>query len=148
MNHYPKWWNDTITLYNKFTDNELKKVVWHRYVLKGCFYKRATESLIVGNTRIVSDVAICRIPVNKKFKGKTEWIKLSDEEKEQFFTLSAGDIIISEEVDFEIDERTPGKRSSDLVRQYSEWPGCFTIESVNVNVGGGRGNEHYHVRGK
>lgn len=148
MNHYPKWWNTTVTLYNKFTDNELKKVVWYRYILDNCFYKHDTESVIIGNVKLESDVSICRIPVNEKFLGKRDWMKLSDDERKSFFTLSTGDIIVTGESDFEIDERKQGKRSSDLIKQYSEWPGCFTIESVNINVGGGRGNEHYHVRGK
>jgi hypothetical protein len=148
MNHYPKWWNTTITLYNKFTDNELKKVVWYRHVIDGCFYKHDKESIMFSNTKLVSDVSVCRIPVSDKFKGRREWLKLSDDERYSFFTFGTGDIIVVDEVDFEIDERIKGRRSSDLIQEYSEWPGCFIIETVNVNVGGGRGNEHYHVRGK
>lgn len=148
MNHYPKWWNTTITLYNKLTNNELKKVVWYRYVLENCFYKHDMESIIINNTKIVSDVSICRVPVNEYFIGKREWLKLDEEDRHTFFTLSPGDIIVAEEIEFDIDERIQGKRSSDLVKQYSDWPGCFTIETVNINVGGGRGNEHYHIRGK
>jgi len=148
MNHYPKWWNTTITLYNKFTDNELKKVVWYRHVIDGCFYKHDKESIMFSNTKLVSDVSVCRIPVSDKFKGRREWLKLSDDERYSFFTFGTGDIIVVDEVDFEIDERIKGRRSSDLIQEYAEWPGCFIIETVNVNVGGGRGNEHYHIRGK
>ena len=61
--------------------------------------------------------------------------------------MSIGDIIVAGETDFEIDEYVKGKRSSDLIAEYKEWPGCFTVKSVNINTGSGRGNEHYHARG-
>lgn len=147
MNTYPSWWNNTVTLYNKFIDPTTKRTKWYRHVLSDCFYKHIVEKVTVGNTTLDSNKSICRIRVSEDFVNKKEWIALTDEEKAQKFTLSGGDIIVADDVDFEIDEYTPGNRSSDLIRLNTEWPGCFTIEVVNINVGGGRGNEHYHVKG-
>ena len=146
MNHYPSWWDNTITLYNKYVDAE-KKIYWYRHVIENCFYKHALDKITIGNTTISSDVSICRIRVNDAFIGKADWNELQDSEKATKFTLSTGDIIVVGNVDFEINEYEKDKRSSDLVKKYKEWPGCFTIENVNINVGGGRGNEHYYVRG-
>lgn len=146
MNHYPKWWNTTVTLYNKYTGED-KKVKWYRTVLENCFYRHTLDKITVGNTTIASNVSVCRIRVNDSFINRDEWMKLLDSEKDEHFTLCTGDIIVAGETEFEIDEYTNGKRSSDLIKQYREYPGCFTIETVNINVGGGRGNEHYHVRG-
>ena len=81
------------------------------------------------------------------FIDKKAWMKLSDRERMDKFTLSVGDIIVADDVDFEVDEYAKGKTSANLIGENKEWPGCFTIETVNINVGGGRGNEHYHVRG-
>lgn len=148
MNNFPSWWDKTITLYNKVTNNELKRVDWYRHVITNCFYSHKLESVIVGKIKLESDISVCRIPVSDMFMGRKEWLKLSDEDKHQYFTLCSGDIIVEDEIDFEIDERKQGRRSSDLIKDNSEWPGCFTIETVNINVGGGRGNEHYHVKGK
>ena len=147
MNTFPSWWDDTITLYNKYTDPTTHKVKWFRHVINDCFYKHTVEKLTVGKTTIDTDTTICRIRVSDDFIDKKSWIDLPDAEKAEKFTLGVGDIIVAEETDFEIDDYTAGQRSSDLVKANKEWPGCFTIETVNINVGGGRGNEHYHVRG-
>lgn len=144
MNHYPQWWNNTITLYNKYVDAD-NKIYWYRHVINDCFYKHTVDKIVVGETTIASNSTICRIRVSDDYINKGEWNELDD--KSSKFTLSSGDIIIAGEVDFEVDEYTKGKRSSDLIAKYKEYPGCFTVETVNINVGGGRGNEHYHVRG-
>ena len=131
--------------------------------------------MTVNNTVITSDSTICRIRVSEAFINPRDWDALPDEAvigtsvigttigttigtsiigtsvidtKETRFTIRPGDIIIAGEVDFEIDEYTKGKRSSDLIAEYQSWPGCFTVETVSINVGGGRGNEHYSARGK
>ena len=147
MNTYAPWWDDTITLYNKYIEPGTNRVSWYRHVISDCFYKHTVEKLTVGKTTIDSDSTICRIRVSDKFIDKKSWVNLSPAEKSERFTLGAGDIIVADETDFEIDEYVSGKRSSDLIKANKEWPGCFTIESININVGGGRGNEHYHVRG-
>lgn len=147
MNTYASWWDDTITLYNKFIEPGTKRVTWYRHVITGCFYKHTVEKITVGKTTIDSNQTICRIRVSDNFIDKKSWMKLPSEEKAERFTLSVGDIIVADETDFEIDEYAQGKRSSDLINENKEWPGCFTAEVVNINVGGGRGNEHYHVRG-
>lgn len=147
MNHYPSWWNSTITLYNKWTDPETKAVLWYRHVIDDCFYTHKIEKVTVESTTIESNVSVCRIRVNDSFINKADWNELEEEDKRTLFTLSAGDIIVAGETEFEVNEYEKDERSSDLVNKYKEWPGCFVIETVNINVGGGRGNEHYHVRG-
>lgn len=147
MNHYAAWWDDTITLYNKYTDPETNTVHWYRKVINDCFYKHSIEKLTVGKTTIETNVSTCRIRVDDAFIDKRAWNAKPALEKQSYFTLCTGDIIIAEEVDFEIDEYTKGKTSADLINMYKEWPGCFTVELVHINVGGGRGNEHYLARG-
>lgn len=147
MNTYASWWDDTVTLYNKCIESGTNRVKWFRHVITGCFYKHTVEKMTVGKTTIDTDTTICRIRVSDNFVDKKTWLTLTDEEKAEKFTLGAGDIIVAEETDFAIDEYSQGHRSSDLVKANKEWPGCFTIESVNINVGGGRGNEHYRVKG-
>jgi hypothetical protein len=147
MNNYPSWWNTTVTIYNKYVEPETKAVSWFRTVLEGCFYSHEVEKLNLGQTTISSNVSICRIRVNDSFLNKRAWNELLESEKHNHFTLSAGDIIVAEAVDDEINEYEKGNRSSDLIAKYKEWPGCFVVETAKINVGGGRGNEHYHARG-
>lgn len=146
MNHYPSWWNSTVTIFNKVKDDK-EKVKWFTKVLNDCFYKHTVEKIIVGNTTISSNASVCRIRVSDSFLAPDAYMKLQESERADYFTLKVGDIVVFGEVDDRIDEYVTGKRSADLVKKYKEWPGCFTIETVNINVGGGRGNEHYHVRG-
>jgi hypothetical protein len=146
MNNYPGWWNSTITLYNKYTDSE-RKVHYFRHIIEGCYYSHTLDKITLGNTTLASNSSICRIRVDDNFLDKREWNEATNSEKLAHFTLSIGDIIVAGEVDFEIDEYTSGQRVSDLVKEYKEWPGCFTVEVANINVGAGRGNEHYLARG-
>jgi hypothetical protein len=147
MNTYPSWWDDKITLYNKYIEPTTKQITWYRHVIQDCFYKHTIEKVTVGKTTLDSNVSICRIRVSDDFVDKKSWMSLSDTERAKKFTLSGGDIIVADETTFEIDEYLAGHRSADLIKENKEWPGCFMIETVNINVGGGRGNEHYHVRG-
>lgn len=147
MNTYPSWWNNTITLYCKYTDGH-KKVTWYRYVIENCFYKHTIEKITVGKTTIDGETTVCRMRPSENFVFRDVWEHEGYADRETTFTLGAGDIIVKGEVDFEIDEYLADHRSSDLIKKYHNWPGCFTIESVNINTGGGRGNEHYHVRGR
>lgn len=146
MNVYGDWWDKTITLFNKVVDNN-GKIKWYSHIIPECFYKHTVEKITTGGTTISSDVSICRIKVNANFVPKREYDTLSEEEKQTCFTLTGGDIVVPEGIDFELNEYSAGHRSSDLMKQYKAYPGCFTIESVSINVGGGRGNEHYKVKG-
>ena len=147
MNNYGEWWDTTITLYNKVTDAE-GIVKWYRHIIEECFYSHTLDKITIRNTSLSSDVSVCRIKVSDDFVTKRDYDKLSDAEKREKFTLSVDDIIIPDECDFEIDEYTKGKRSSDLRNEYRAYPGCFTVSMVSINTGGGRGNEHYLARGE
>ena len=147
MNNYPEWWNTTITLFNKYTDKVTNKTYWYKHVIDDCFYDHTIDKVVVGRTTIESNTSICRIRVNDLFVNKKDWNALSDADKKSHFTLCAGDIIVADVVEEDIDEYTTGHRSSELIKQFKEWPGCFTVETASINVGGGRGNEHYLARG-
>ena len=146
MNHYGKWWNTTITLYNRF-ENIDGKIKWYSHVIEGCFYSQQRNKVIVDSTVIEANSSLCRIRISGNFMAKDEWNNLPEADKQYMFTLCPGDIIVGSEVEFEIDEYAKGSRSSDMMKKYREWPGCFIVDSVGINAGGGRGNEHYAARG-
>jgi len=148
MNHYPSWWNETITIYNKYTDPVSKLITWHRHVVVGAFWKNIGEKINIGNVVIETDTIICRIRKDEEFLPKHEWKNLPNDEMEDFYTLGRGDIIIRGRVEDEVDEYTKGYKSTDLVNKYKDLQGCMTIDKVTINTEGGRGNEHYLVKGK
>lgn len=142
MNNYPSWWNTTVTLYNKHKANN-GEITWYRTVLEGCFWGYETRYNRVGDVTEMTKVLICRVRVSKEFLEDFEWQAVAS--KSEYFTFNEGDILIRGEVDDVIDEYTSGSRSSDLLRKYKSR--CAEITECKINVGGGRVNEHYLVRG-
>ena len=147
MNHYPSWWNETITVYNRYSDPVSRLVTWHRHVVNGAFWKNIGNKILIDNVSINTDTIICRIRKDEKFLPKYEWIELPNDEMDNYFTLGRGDIIIRAEVDDEVDEYTNGYKATDLVKKYKDLQGCVTIDKVTINTEGGRGDEHYLVEG-
>ena len=147
MSNYPEWWNNTITIYNKFTDKTTQIVRWYKTVLNGCFWQKTSSYLKVDKTVLQTNTTVCRIPKNEKFKEKAEWVNIPNDSMSSFFTLSSGDIIVNGDVADDIDEYTAGHRSTDVIKKYEELQRCIVVKSVSINVGGGRNNPHYHVTG-
>lgn len=148
MNHYPSWWDETVTVYNKYTDPLTKLITWHRHVVVGAFWKNIGNKVTIDTTVIETDTIICRMRIDELFLPKHEWINLPNDEMDEYFTLGKGDIIIRDRVEDEVNEYSVGHKSTDLVNKYKDLQGCMTIDKVTINVGGGRGNEHYLVKGK
>ena len=148
MNHYPSWWNETITIYNRYTDPISKLITWHRHVVVGAFWKNIGNKVMVDKIVIETDTIICRIRKDEEFLPKHEWVELPNDEMSNHYTLGRGDIIVRDRVDDEIDEYTKGYKATDLVNKYKNLQGCMTIDEVTINTDGGRGNEHYLVKGK
>jgi len=151
-NYYPSWWNTTITIYNKYQDPLTRVVTWHRFVLKDCCFWQASGDKVVistNNNDTVLNTAniICRIPIQETYLPKHLWIAQSNDIMNNYFTLAVEDIIVKGEVDDTINEYASGSRASDLLKKYKALQGCLQIESFSDNTGGGRGNEHYFVRG-
>ena len=145
MSNYPAWWNATVTVYNKYEDPTSRRVTWYRTVLHNCFWKYTGNKIVVGQTALETDTTICRIPTHRAFLDAYQWY--TQEDKSQYFTISAGDILIKGEVTDEIDEYTAGQRSSDILTKCKKSHECMVVDKCSVNVGPGRGLEHYYVRG-
>ena len=147
MNNYPSWWNIKVTIYNKFEDPQTNLVRWFRHSVDGTFWKYAGNKVVIGNTVLETKDIICRLRKDDKFLERHEWISLPNDKMADYFTLAQGDIIVKGNVDDEIDEYTSGKRSTDLKRKYKGLQGCLEVQEWANNTGGGRGNEHYYVKG-
>lgn len=142
------WWDDTITIYNKYTDNLTGKVLWFRTVLNNCFFKNDAEHLRLGDATLSGTSVICRIPKSDKYLPRLEWVKLPNDEMGNYFTLGRGDMIFEGEIEDDIDEYTQGKRLNDFLAKYQDLVNYIEIINFTDNTGGGRNNEHYRVRGK
>jgi len=145
---YPIWWEDTITIYNKYTDAQTNVVRWYRNVVNDCFWKLTGAQISVGDTVLDSKAITCRIPKDSRFLEKQQWVEQPNDTKANFFTLAPGDIIVKGECLDEIDEYTKGHRSTDLLGKYRQYQACMEITEYSNNTGKGRNKEHYLARGK
>lgn len=146
-NIYPEWWNTTITIFNQFKDPQTKVVRWYKTVVDGAFWKYVGDKVTIGKTVLETNNIICRIRKDARFLEKYQWLQKPNDEMENYFTLAKGDILVKGEVDDVIDEYTSGSRSNDLINKYKQLQGCMSIEEIAINVGAGRCDEHYYVKG-
>lgn len=144
---YPVWWETTLTIYNKYEDPLTNVITWFRTVVTGAFWKYVGDKITINDVVLETDNTICRIRKDARFLPKHEWIALPNDTMKDYFTLGKGDIIVKGEVDDTINEYQTGKRSTDLLGKYKELQGCITIEEIAIDVGAGRCNEHYRVKG-
>lgn len=148
MSNYPIWWDTDVTIYNKFTDPTTQIVKWYRTNISKCFWKYDRTKLSVGNTVIETTDTICRIPENENFVENFKWVNIPNDEMNNYFTLSVGDIVVKGNITDDIDEYKAGKRSSDLISKYKEMQGVIQVNQVSINTGIGRCLPHYLVRGQ
>jgi len=147
MNKYPVWWDTAITIYNRYEDPETNIVTWYSHIIEGAFWKYTGSKVIVGETVLETNTITCRIRKDDSFMEKYEWIQLPNDKMADYFTLGQGDIIIKGAITDTVDEYTSGSRASDLIAKYKQLQGCMEVQDVAINVGAGRCNEHYYVRG-
>lgn len=147
MNNYAVWWDDTVTVYNRYEDPQTHVISWYRTVLTSCFYKSIGENVKINNVEVDTNNILCRIPRKDNYMKPYMWIALPNDQKGDYFTLKQGDIIVEGSIDEDIDEYVEGHRSTDFVTKYKALQGCLTIQEVGDNTGIGRGNEHYRVNG-
>lgn len=148
-NTYPRWWDTTVTIYNRYEDPQTKVVSWFRNVVTGCFWKYQHDKVTVGQTVLESNKTVCRVRKDARFLEPDEYRETPNDLKELHFTFAKGDILIKGEVADEIDEYTRGHYSTDLIKKYKALQGCIEIDHVSINAGGGRAgmSEHYLVEG-
>lgn len=133
----------TITLYNclKASDSPSKREKWYRHTIDGCFYKCSLMDVQNGTQATKSSAYTVRIPQNGQYKSYREWKNLSDEERQQCFTFSSGDIVVHGECTENIGE---GKAAAQLLA--GNKPDAFKITAVADNSGS-RFAKHYRLGG-
>lgn len=145
--NYPQWWDTTLTIYNRYEDKMTQVVTWFRHTVENCFWKYTGNTVNIGQTILATKDIICRIPEQGDFLERYQWEQLPNDEMSDYFTISPEDIIVKGNVDDVIDEYTKGHRSTDLLEKYKRLQGCMQVEQVALNVGGGRNEPHYYVKG-
>lgn len=147
MSSYPNWWNETITIFNRFEESN-RAVTWYKTVITNCYWKNSNNQLTSGQVTYETDKLLCRIPKDKRYLDPESWDNLDAESRNSYFTVHTQDIVVLGEVDFELNEHEAGKRSSDLLNKYRKYDKCFVVEKFAINLGPLKCNEHYLLKGK
>ena len=147
MSEFAPWWDTTITIYNRYEDAQTHVITWYKHTVTGCFWKYTGDKVTINQTVLETNNTICRIPKNNNFREKYLWVQIPNDQMANYFTLGVGDIIVKGEVSDNINEYSAGHRSTDLITKYKALQGCIEIQEVGINVGPGRNNEHYFVKG-
>lgn len=145
---YPRWWETTITLYNRYEDSATNLVTWYRTVIPRCFFKNANNKTVIDKAVFETNNIIVRIPQSDSFREYGEWVNIPDDEKGGYFTLHQGDIIVKGEITEDINEYVKGQHSTDFLAKYKDAGACLTVSSWQDNTGVGRGSPHYYVKGE
>lgn len=145
-------YTETITIFNcvRGRDNPSKKDIWIRTVLHNCFYKNAvargdngvTQS---GNGKItkVSNTYTARIQESECYLPYREFVKLSEKERNLYFTFNLGDIVVKGECLEEITGETPNTATEFLERMK---PDAFKVTAFSDNTSHPCA-KHYRVGG-
>ena len=139
------FWDKTVTLYNKYEDEITGAIHWYRHKLTDCFYKVTNNTVTVGSVKLQTNDNIIRIPAQIKYLSADKWQELPNDKKTEYLTLKGDDLIFLGDVSENIDEYTPGKRSSDIIEKYKAL-GSVVVTSVNINDF--LPEPHYLVRGE
>ena len=147
MSNYPIWWDTAVTVYNKYEDPQTQVISWYRHTIDGCFWKSTGDKVNIGDVVLDTNSIICRIPKQDTFIENYVWQAKPNDEMSAWFTLNVGDIVVKGVVDDEINEYQQGHHSSDFIAKYKKLQGCLEIQEFAINIGRGRNNPHYYVRG-
>ena len=147
MNNYPSWWDTTVTLFNKYEDPTTQLVSWYKTTIEGCFWSNLHDRVKIGKTILEADGIICRIRKDARYLDIEDWLILPSDLKSNYFTLRQQDILIKGDIADEINEYQSGSRSTEILAKYKQFQQCLEIAQFMDNTGGGRGNEHYYVKG-
>ncbi len=96
--------NTIATLYNHYTDKETDRTVYKRTVITSVNWQEKLKTTVTDKGLISANIIRVFIPFNSDFKGK-EYIgpkaykRLSEEEKDKYFTFDNDDFIVKGEID-------------------------------------------------
>lgn len=129
--------NSDITIYNKWYDsvNDIDK--YQRTVIKGINWQSKRNGTVSDKGLLLADSTLIFIDKLDNYVSPKRFLKLSNREKSNYFTLAPGDKIVKGEVEFEITGIKPF-RVADLENKFDY---VIDIKSVNPL------SNHFEVEG-
>jgi hypothetical protein len=146
--------NCSITLYNKFTNKTTTKEEYKKTVIKRAMWQNkqlaAVSTTESGKGALNSaDIFNIYIPLsnndfgNKKYIEPNAWNKLSDADKDKYFTFQKLDFAVKGECSFEFNAIT-----NPITNLSKNFDNVCSIMSTKVNDFGSSALSHYEIGGK
>ncbi len=134
--------NTRATLYNHYTDKE-GKTVYKRTVINSVNWQKQQKTNVADKGLLSADQINVFIPFNADFEGKEyigpkEFRRLSEEEKDKYFTFDNDDYIVKGEIEEEV-------TVADIKKKYDN---VVTIISVLICDNGSPSIRHFEIGGK
>ena len=130
--------NEDITVYNKYYDSSSDTYKYQKTVIKGVNWQGKRNGTVSDKGLLLADSTLIFIDKLDNYISPKRFAKLSDEDRENYFTFASGDKIVKGEVDFDITGIKP-YRIVDLeaefddvidIKSVSEFSGHFQVEGV------------------
>ncbi|WP_045516311.1 DUF6751 family protein [Clostridium sporogenes] len=119
--------NADITIYNRYYDNNLGADMYQRAVIEGVNWQGKRNGSVNDKGLLLEDSTLIFIDKLDNYISPKRFLKLSDQERPNYFTFTPGDKIVKGEVDFEITGVSP-YRIGDLDKNFDD---VIDIKSVN-----------------
>lgn len=129
--------NADITVYNKYYDLSNDTYKYQRTVIKGVNWQGKRNGTVSDKGLLLADSTLIFIDKLDNYISPKRFAKLSNEDREKYFTFTPGDKIVKGEIDFEITGIKP-YRIADLENEFDD---VIDIKSVNPL------SDHFEVEG-
>ena len=124
-------WNSKVTIFNDIEAWGETPRSFERFVIDKCQVSEKCVDKADGTVRNDVNVKTVITKYVKQYKTPVEYVKLSKEERANFYTVQAGDIIVLGEIE---DVVTNAKDLQNLQRKYEG--NCFKVTSVSAYING------------
>ncbi|MHB9943664.1 hypothetical protein CF065_19125 [Clostridium sporogenes] len=129
--------NSDITIYNRYYDFTSDTDKYQRTVIKGVNWQSKRNGTVSDKGLLLADSTLIFIDKLDNYVSPKRFLKLSSEERPNYFTFSVGDKIVKGEVDFEITTVSP-YRIGDLEKNFDD---VIHVKSVS------KLSSHFEVEG-
>ncbi|MHB7978937.1 hypothetical protein CF067_00865 [Clostridium sporogenes] len=119
--------NADITIYNKYYDFDSDTDKYQRIVIKGVNWQSKRNGTVSDKGLLLADSTFIFIDKLDNYVRPKKFLKLSNEERSNYFTFTPGDKIVKSEVNFEITGIKP-YRIADLEGEFDD---VIDVKSVN-----------------
>lgn len=125
------FWKSKVTIFNDIEAEGDNPRRFDKFVVEKCQITEQRVDKADGTVRSVVNVKTVTTKDVNRYKSPVEYAKLPIEERANFYTVQAGDIIVLGEIE---DVVTNAKDLQNLQRKYEG--NCFKVTSVSVYING------------